>query len=199
MTRLIILDPGGYGLRTPLPALVDPLIIRVGVLRRTVGDTVGKREINENINDRANRHWYLTGTHFERLGLLNAGVTVNAQSKPAGAYNANSFNANTEGTAFRDLDSQWRFTVRVDIADRVVNPAVVEWKSFTPEWIGREIDFINLRRPLGSMRVVRTVARMYKEGNEDKIEWTMTALQGAHLEESMDGLQYLREVRRGVT
>ena len=190
MVRLLIYDPGGYGIRAPLPALVDPVLRRVGVVRKT-NDAISVREEDENLSDRTERRWHLTPTHLERVGLINAG-TVTARDADSAPWNAD-----TAGGAVRSEQSGWRFTVRADIADRVPNPVALEWDAYTPVWQGREIDIAGMGGPTGGMRVARTTARCRQAGlGRVRVEWSNTALQGAELEESMDGLQYLREVRR---
>ena len=187
--RLLVLDPGGYGSRYPLPALVEPELVRVGVVR-----TDDRGNVNEQDEDLAGgeRSWVLTPTHLERTGAVNDAVLT-------AALDGNPWVAAGAGAAQRSEQSGWRYAVRVDLIDRVPAPVAVSWKSFTPEWIGRTVDIRGYPGAAGGLKVVRLAARVHSITEDGvTVEWTVTALQSAALEESMDGTEFLRELRRGV-
>ena len=186
--RLFILDPGGHGSRYPLPALVEPELVRVGVVR---AQETGTFEVDEDLAD-GERTWVLTPTHLERIGVINdAALTA--------ARDGNPWVAAGTGAAQRSEQSGWRFAVRADIIDKVPSPVAVSWKSFRPEWIGRTVDIRGYPGAAGGLKVVRLAARVHSITEDGVVvEWTVTALQSAALEESMDGTEFLRELRRGV-
>ena len=211
--RLLVYDPGGYGARYPLPAMVDPELVSVSVERthRTMTRADGSvytfqtAAVDEPGRDDAfttyidadalaltvRRTWALTPTHLERTGYLNPGTMTAADPSRS------PWVANRVGGAYRSPRTRWRFVVRVVLADRVKAPFSVTWEAFTPLHQGQEVDIKGMPGPSGPMRVVRTRARVHNITEEGTIvQWSNTALQSAALEESMDGNEFWRDVRR---
>ena len=195
--KMLVMDPGGYAAKYPLPAMTDPLLARVGVVR-----SAGENERAE-ITDypRADdapatpRGWVITPTHLIRDGWLNdSSETRETRWNPeTGAITR----AADAGAAWRSPQSGWRFQVVVEVIDLVRTPHAVEWEQVYPLEIGRTVDFAGRGGPIGRLRVVRRQAKVAAAGGGTyTLTWRHTATQAAALEESMDGVDTNRELRR---
>ena len=174
-------------------AVTVPIEIRVAGV--TTGGAVvapGTVEIAEADEDLSSNRWYLTPSHIVRRGELNP-----ATLRASGTVE-NPWVAQVNGGAWRSVQSGWRFAVRLDVIDNVPNPIRVTWSSFTPDFIGRRVDLRGYGGPAGSLAIVRMETRIGTDSSENvRLQYNFTALQSAAVEESMDGLELLREIKKG--
>ena len=211
--KLLILDPGGWGSRAPLPPLASPALLRIAVMRWT-GEQGAQDEVTDLLigADGAPlvepplpegivppellphvrvvsqqvplvRTWSVSPTHLIRQGWIN--------DPPAAAEGA-------AGTAARSAGSGWRFAILAEVADLTRAPQEISWDSPYPLQLGRAVDFAGAPDAGGgALRVVRMSMRL-RGGNPDDLRWSwrITAVQAAELAEAMDGYEFW--FRRGA-
>lgn len=185
LVRMLVLDPGGAGARYPLPALADPVLDRISVVRygTTItpsgGGSLSARvgEVDEDLPG----IWSMSKTHLSRLDVFNpASVTSEGDI----------------GAAQRNKESGWRFAVVVDIVDRV--PALTETrlKSFSDLQIGRRFEIVGAGSQTAQQRIVALRGHYYIDSTGNRrAAYDISAIQASALSHTTEGLELFREIK----